>query len=231
MNSKSLPSATRPAPKLGRRERNKADKLRRIKIAARRLFTKKGYEATSTKEIAEAAGVSVGALFFYARDKADVCCLMAIDRIHELFSTGLKSVDDAAPLLDQLIGLFSPLFVDAARHPSLSRILIKEMMLYREKPNVDAWVTSRVGKLLVAAQRRGEIQLHVAPAFVARAINQLYLAEMRDWIVGEKPKPTKGLADLRRSLDLLLTGLKHDPRYEDRESANTGEFDGVPANS
>ena len=68
------------APSRGLRERNKADKLRRIKAAARELFTKKGYEATTTREIAELAGVSVGTVFVYAKDKGDLVCLMAIDR-------------------------------------------------------------------------------------------------------------------------------------------------------
>src|SRR5438477_3914607 len=54
----------KPAPiqrhHLGLRERNKLDKLQRIKAAAAALFTKKGFDATTTIEIAERARVGEG---------------------------------------------------------------------------------------------------------------------------------------------------------------------------
>ena len=49
--------------KLGQRERNKRDKLRRIKAAAWELFLDKGYDATTTREIAVKAGVGLGTVF------------------------------------------------------------------------------------------------------------------------------------------------------------------------
>jgi len=202
-------SSVGAAVKVGRREQNKADKLARIKAAARKLFTSKGYEATCTREIAEEAGLSVGTIFFYARDKGDLCCLMAVDRLHRLFSQSFKKVDQAKPLLDQLTSFFSATFIDAAKNPSLSRILIKEMVIYKDKPKTDDWVTSRVGQLLDVALSRGEVGFKESTAFVARTVNQMYLAEMRDWIVGDKPDPAEGLATLRRSLFLLFEGLMY----------------------
>jgi len=201
-------SSTDVAVKVGRREQNKADKLRRIKAAARKLFVRKGYEATTTREIAEEAGLSVGTVFFYARDKGDLCCLMAVDRIHKLFARSYKNVDPSHTLLDQLTSFFSAAFVDAAKNPSLSRILIKEMVTYKDKSQVDEWVTSRVEKLLDIARQRGELEFDDSTAFVARTVNQLYLAEMRDWIVGDRPDPAEGLATLRRSLFLVFEGLE-----------------------
>ena len=45
------------AAALGRREQNKLDKRGRIVAAARELFMRKGFEATTSQEIADAAGV------------------------------------------------------------------------------------------------------------------------------------------------------------------------------
>jgi AcrR family transcriptional regulator len=196
---------------VGRREQNKADKLSRIKTAARKLFMKKGYEETCTREIAEEAGLSVGTVFFYARDKGDLCCLMAVDRIHGIFARSFNKVDRTATLVDQLSSFFSPAFVDAAKNPELSRILIKEMVIYKNKVEVDGWVTSKVEKLLDQSRERGEVEFDESPEFVARTINQLYLAEMRDWIVGDSPSPKEGLKTLRRGLLLFLEGLKYNP--------------------
>jgi AcrR family transcriptional regulator len=49
-----------------------ADKLRRIKDAARGLFLAKGFEDTTTREIAIRAGVGIGTIFVYAENKRDL---------------------------------------------------------------------------------------------------------------------------------------------------------------
>ena len=201
---------------MGLREDNKAEKLRRIKDAARQLFTEKGYDATSTREIAELACVSVGTVFFYARDKGELVCLMAVDRLKTEFARAFDACDPAQPFLDQLVSVGAHMFKDAARNVPLSRILIKEMVAYRNKHRVDEWVHSRFEHLVLAAVARGEIRCSESPAVVARAIGLCYLAEMRDWIMQEKSQPTRGVASLRRTFTLLLEGLNYRARGEER---------------
>jgi len=198
-------------PTLGLRARNKADKLQRIKAAARELFHQKGYEAATTREIAELAGVSVGTVFVYARDKGDLVCLMATDRLKHEFARAFASRNPNHPLLDQLISVWMHMFRDAARDAALSRILIKEMVSYREKHGIDQWIMMHLEKLLATSRERGEIQFEEDPAFIARMINFAYLAEMRDWIMLEDPKPVLGIKNLRRTLAILLHGLNYQP--------------------
>ena len=57
---------------LGQRERNKLDKLGRIKDAARGLFLAKGFDDTTTREIATRAGAGIGTIFVYAENKRDL---------------------------------------------------------------------------------------------------------------------------------------------------------------
>ena len=66
---------------LGLRERNKLDKLQRIKHAARTLFIEKGFDETTTREIARRAGVALGTLFLYATDKRDLLFLICTDEL------------------------------------------------------------------------------------------------------------------------------------------------------
>ncbi|MGA8788453.1 MAG: helix-turn-helix domain-containing protein, partial [Paenarthrobacter sp.] len=57
-----------PAPQtLGRRERNKQEKLDRITAAARELFTQYGVDEVTTQQVAEKADVGSGTLFLYAK--------------------------------------------------------------------------------------------------------------------------------------------------------------------
>lgn len=205
------PNSAAPACKLGLREQNKADKLRRIKAAARELFTLKGYEATTTREIAELAGVSVGTVFVYARDKGDLVCLMAIDRLRQEFAKAFESCKPHKTLLDQLVSVYAHMFRDSARNLPISRILIKEMMAYRNKHRIDDWIISQLEALLLAARNRGEVSFEEDPAFVARAINLTYLAEMRHWIISEVPKPSDAVKNLRRMFAIQLHGLNYQP--------------------
>ena len=56
----------------GQREKNKIEKLQRIREAARELFVKKGFDETTTREIAVRAGVGIGTVFTYAENKRDL---------------------------------------------------------------------------------------------------------------------------------------------------------------
>jgi AcrR family transcriptional regulator len=197
-----------PVP-LGLRAKNKADKLRRIKAAARRLFHQKGYEAATTREIAELAGVSVGTVFVYAPDKGELVCLMAADRLKREFSRAFKACDPGLPLLEQILAVCTHMFRNAAKDVPLSRILIKEFMSHRGKYGMDEWVAMHFEKLLLAARERREISFDEDSAFVARMVNFTYLAEMRDWIMTDAPKPAHGVGNLRRSFAIVLRGLNY----------------------
>ena len=91
------------AAALGRREQNKLEKRGRIIAAARALFTHKGFEATTTQEIAEAAGVAAGTVFTYARTKEDLLILVFHDEMMDVVERAYAAARGAAGLLDQSI--------------------------------------------------------------------------------------------------------------------------------
>ena len=69
-------SASAAVVEIGRAERNKRDKRERLIRAARELFRTKGFEATTTSEIAELADVAKGTLFFHAKSKEALLVMM-----------------------------------------------------------------------------------------------------------------------------------------------------------
>lgn len=213
VTKKPIGSAMQPSV----RERNKADKLRRIQQAARKLFSEKGYEATAIKDIADVAGVSVGTIFLYARDKGDLVCLMAVDRLKDEFDRAFRRCGANKPLLEQLVSVCSHMFKDSAGDVPLSRILITQMISNRSKHQIDEWIEDHFRRLLAAAVERGEVQCDDL-AFAAHAINLSYLAVMRHWIMSERPRPAQGAAKVRRMLQLMLRGLDYRP--------NSGELRG-----
>ena len=48
-----------------------------------KLFIEKGFHRTTTREIARAAGFSIGTLYEYIREKEDVCLLYTSDAADE----------------------------------------------------------------------------------------------------------------------------------------------------
>ncbi len=81
-----------PKSGFGQRERNKLEKLQQIKQAARKLFIDKGFDETTTREIALQAGVGVGTVFPYAENKRDLLFLVANDELEEITDKAQRRV-------------------------------------------------------------------------------------------------------------------------------------------
>lgn len=73
---------------MGLRETNKQDKRERLSRAAHELFSEQGFDATTMRQIAERAGIGVGTIFLYARDKQGLLFL--------LFSEAVLGVEQQA---------------------------------------------------------------------------------------------------------------------------------------
>src|SRR5437867_11892270 len=82
---------------LGLRELKMLDKLRRIKEAAADLFTSKGFEASTTAEIAERAGVGEGTIFLYAKDELDLLFDICMDELEEPRNKAFAAIAPVMP--------------------------------------------------------------------------------------------------------------------------------------
>lgn len=91
----------------GRRELNKADKQRRIRAAARDLFTRSGYSSVTTQEVADRAEVGTGTLFRYAQSKGELLCMVANDQ----FRAMVETIPDTGDPVEDLVVLCDPLLV------------------------------------------------------------------------------------------------------------------------
>src|SRR5277367_4078990 len=85
---------------VGRAERNKRDKRARIVAAARELFRTKGFEQTTTSQIAELADVGKGTLFFHARSKDELLVMVFQEEMGRTIVRAFATVPPA-PLLEQ----------------------------------------------------------------------------------------------------------------------------------
>lgn len=82
--------ATTTAP-VGLREKARLERYQNIRAAAEQLFNQRGYEQTTTKEVAELAGVGEATLFRYVTNKHELLLLV----IGERMDTALQAIEDA----------------------------------------------------------------------------------------------------------------------------------------
>jgi AcrR family transcriptional regulator len=195
------------------RERNKLDKLRRIKEAASELFIRKGYDDTTTREIALRAGVGLGTIFVYATTKRDLLFLLANDGLQEVVEEAAGGVRPEHSMLDNLLRIFQLHYRYFGREPRLSRLVLREMSFYDTGPEAKKYLKTR--ELLIAlitdvvriALDRQAISSPERPELIAWVIFSIYQIEVRHWLASDELKLRRGLNALRRQLVLLMNGL------------------------
>ncbi len=92
----------------GLRERQRADRHRRILEAAAALFRESGYEGAKIEAIATEAEVSVGTIYNYYRNKGDILVAIVSMEVNEVLNAGRGVVAspprNVADAIDVLIG-------------------------------------------------------------------------------------------------------------------------------
>ncbi|MGH7865889.1 MAG: TetR/AcrR family transcriptional regulator, partial [Candidatus Binataceae bacterium] len=196
---------------LGRSARHQRDKLERIKRAARALFGRNGFEATTTREIAEAADIGAGTLFLYAGTKEDLLVLIFREEVGREVDKAFATIKQR-PLEVQLLHVFGAMIAHHERNPGLARVFVKELPFVRDRRHgVHAFMSSllgRIANLIERAQKRGDLSGDVSPSHLAHNLFALYFAELQSWLGAAGQSANQRDARLAAALELHLQGLR-----------------------
>jgi AcrR family transcriptional regulator len=199
---------------MGQRERNKIDKLRRIKDAARELFVEKGFDDTMTREIAIRAGVGLGTIFIYAANKRDLLFLIVNDELENVTKEAEASVSKRASLLENLLDISRRHYEFFGRQPALSRLVLREMVFYDSGAQAGRFQATReglielLGKVVALAVAQKSASPNETPQFVGWTIFCIFQVELRRWLSHDAPNLREGMVALQRTLTLFIGGLK-----------------------
>jgi AcrR family transcriptional regulator len=201
--------------KLSRRDRNKEDKRLRIQAAAMRLFRQRGYEATTTKAIADAAGVAAGTVFLYAADKADLLVLAMHDELQRIVGERFESLP-AAQLLEQLVHVFGGFLSFYEAHEEVAAPFVQTTVARRAASAKNAMALDRltietlgrVAGLIEAAKARGELTADVPPLLLAQNCFALYFSSLAAWLREYVNTMDEAKGMMRIALELQLRGLR-----------------------
>lgn len=210
----------------GKRERNKRDKIRRIKKAAAELFTLEGFDAATTEQIARRANVAKGTLFLYARDKRDLVFLIFNDEIVRISKKAFSQADPELPVLDQLLAVAAGFYKGFSKNPQLSKILLAELFFYRGKLAGEFYrdrqrLIEDYQRLLLRAQSAGKLAAGVDTSIAAQHFFILISGSLRIWLGEDNPKLSAGLEKLRQILSLSVGNI-------DAKRDTPAEFAGAP---
>ncbi len=205
-----LGSAASSVPPTGRRERNKREKHERIVAAARELFSSKGFDATTTAEIAARADVAAGTLFLYVASKEDLLVLVFRDEMDRVADRAFASLPAGASLLDELLHVYGALISLHERDRGLARVFVKELMFVgaANRPSVEAFVEGlvhRSAERIEEAQRSSRFDPEAPAHAIAENCFRLYIAMLQRWLgLGTQVSSREHLARLRGALALQL---------------------------
>ena len=100
----------------------------KIKGAARKVFLKKGYAATRTRDIADEAGINLALLNYYFRSKEKLFELIMLEKLEKFFGAVAPVLNNAETSLDQKIILFSSNYIDLLlANPELPIFILNEV--------------------------------------------------------------------------------------------------------
>ncbi|EFH85285.1 TetR/AcrR family transcriptional regulator [Ktedonobacter racemifer] len=196
------------------REQNKQRNFERILQVAKQLFELKGYEATTTREIAETAQIATGTLFLYARDKAELLLFTYGEAISEITTSVFASLPKDLPLLDALMYIFTPFFQFYAQHPENARFFLKELLFYsgehkgRQSFHLQTeHFIKQLAQFVRHAQERGEIRPDVDSRQAASSFFAMYFATLTTWLGGFFLLNTASVDQLRAVFELQIKGM------------------------
>jgi TetR/AcrR family transcriptional regulator, cholesterol catabolism regulator len=194
-----------------RTERSKRQKRERIMRAARRLFGRKGFERTTTREIAEAADIGAGTLFLYEGTKEDLLVSIFREEIGQVVREALATAP-TGPLMERVLHVFGALIAHHEQDPGLARVFVKELPFVEDRRHGVAEMMSGllggIAGLIEEAQADREIDPDVPSLQLASNLFALYFSQLQRWLGGDAIDARERDDRLRATLDLQIAGLR-----------------------
>lgn len=175
---------------VGLREKARLERYRNIRAAAEQLFNQRGYEQTTTKEVAELAGVGEATLFRYVSNKHELLLLvigermdMAIEAIEDADKGKAAHTSTAWDYVERIYAIFRA----RAQFYSTDPENVTSYLHYGFKAGSQLGAQSiaqgdriiaLTSSILDSARAAGHLTAHVDSAIVAQNCNGTYIHEV-----------------------------------------------------
>ncbi len=138
-------SADTPGRRRGRPPATDSAETRRaILDSARQLFAERGYGAVTNKDVAEAAGITTGALYHYVESKLDLYVAVDIDLQDAIYDRFRDAVDSSVTFVGKLEAVLDVAHDMAAEDETMIRFVGAVRTDMRRHPEVAERLASTV---------------------------------------------------------------------------------------
>ena len=182
-----MPLDSRP---VGRRERNKQEKLERITAAARDLFAERGVDEVTTQEIADQADIGTGTLFLYAKTKGELLLLVQNSTYADALAQGRSAAESIPDVLDAVMAIIRPVVECNRKQIDNGRTYLREIVFGdpEEPHHRDALaLTVQTEKAIVDVLQRDGRTTAGDAATLAHVVSAIMFVSMAATINIEKP--------------------------------------------
>lgn len=204
-----LPAMAELPTRLGRRERNKAEKRDRIVGAATTLFTERGYDNTTTQQVSEKADVAEGTLFRYAATKSELLLMVVNAKLRPVVEEA-PNTDPTLPVDEAVLRAFDPLVQILDLQPNNAAPFLREIYFGADGDH-------RRETIDLVQELEHKVAAIIAPHHEAFP-DGLTLQEASEWVffalisavldqVIDNPTTTDRNDALRKRVRVLLRGL------------------------
>jgi len=192
------PRADRPAA-VGRRERKKREVRERIYAAARRLFTKHGFQATTVDEIARIADVAPATFFNHFQSKQALLDLMTGEVAEALHALSVRHLEAAGPSHERLRGFVADAAESLAASRAIARDVLLEVLRNEAAPDGPHPYLHRLQepfvRLIAEGQSKGEMRRDRDAAFLAQMAVGMMNSAITSWLADPDYPVEKGLVE------------------------------------
>ena len=196
------------SPPVGRRERNKQQKLDRITAAARELFAERGVDDVTAQEIADKADIGAGTLFLYAKNKGELLLLVQNSSYADALDQGRTAAESIPDVLDAVMAIVRPVVECNRKQVDNGRTYLREIVFGdpEEPHHRDALdLTVQTEKAIADVLQRDDRIPSDDAATLAHIVSAVMLVSMAPTV--NVAKPTDDVVhEIRDQVRVLLPG-------------------------
>lgn len=166
---------------VGRRERNKQQKLDRITAAASELLAEHGIEDVTTQQIADKADIGTGTLFLYAKTKGELLLLVQNAHYAEALQQGRADAETTPDILDAVLAIVRPIVECNRVQVDNGRTYLREMVFGdpAEPRHAEALsIVAQTEEAIAAVLGRHELAREHDAATTARIVTAIMFLSM-----------------------------------------------------
>jgi len=178
----------------------------KIKEAARKLFTQKGFAAVRTRDIAEEAGINLALLNYYFRSKQKLFDIIMLENFRKFLHIISDRVLDEGLTTEQKIEKVVEVYIDVLiANPDLPLFILNEMRgnpgkIAKEITNEAAPLSQLFAKDLKAGKAGQMEPLHFVANLIGLTVYPFAARPVLQWITGVDDDEFNQLMQQRKKL-------------------------------